>query len=315
MGVSGGKDSTRQALWVKERLGMNPLLVCITYPPIQSTELGKKNLINLVDMGFDIITFTPAPETSRKLTKEGFYMFGNVSKATEKVLHSEVPRIALMENVKLIFWGDNQATQTGDMATLGCNIFDGNNLRNMNTLIDGGDQWIKDTAKIKNKYKPYFYLDYEELNSAGINTVYLGPALDRWTMLDNSIFSILFGLLPNKSSSEKTGDMLRSSMLDEEYTNINMMIKYYKFGFGRATDLVNGLIRDNTLSREDAIKIVEDLDGVCSDEIISSFCKYIGITNDEFWMVIYKFVNKNLFTIQSEGRPIPKFKVGAGLVC
>ena len=28
-------------------------------------------------------------------------------------------------------------------------------------------------------------------------------------------------------------------MLDEEFTNINMMLKYYKFGFGRATDYVD----------------------------------------------------------------------------
>ena len=33
IGVSGGKDSTRQALWVRDKLGLNPLLVCLTYPP------------------------------------------------------------------------------------------------------------------------------------------------------------------------------------------------------------------------------------------------------------------------------------------
>ena len=29
VGVSGGKDSTRQALWVRDKLGLNPLLVCL----------------------------------------------------------------------------------------------------------------------------------------------------------------------------------------------------------------------------------------------------------------------------------------------
>ena len=28
IGVSGGKDSTRQALWVRDKLNLNPLLVC-----------------------------------------------------------------------------------------------------------------------------------------------------------------------------------------------------------------------------------------------------------------------------------------------
>ena len=32
IGVSGGKDSTRQALWISDKLGLNPLLVCLSYP-------------------------------------------------------------------------------------------------------------------------------------------------------------------------------------------------------------------------------------------------------------------------------------------
>src|SRR3989344_1830050 len=35
IGVSGGKDSTRQALFVKEQLGLKPLLVSCAYPPEQ----------------------------------------------------------------------------------------------------------------------------------------------------------------------------------------------------------------------------------------------------------------------------------------
>ena len=40
IGVSGGKDSTRQALWVRDKFGINPLLVCLSYPPEQATERG-----------------------------------------------------------------------------------------------------------------------------------------------------------------------------------------------------------------------------------------------------------------------------------
>ena len=48
-------------------------------------------------------------------------------------------------------------------------------------------------------------------------------------------------------------------MLDEEFTNINMMIKYYKFGFGRATDILNEQIRGNIITRKKAIKIAEKI--------------------------------------------------------
>ena len=55
VGVSGGKDSTRQAHWVRDRLGLRPLLVCCAYPPKQMSEIGAKNLSNLIEMGFELL--------------------------------------------------------------------------------------------------------------------------------------------------------------------------------------------------------------------------------------------------------------------
>ena len=82
VGVSGGKDSTRQAQWVRDRLGLRPLLVCVAYSPKQMSYIGAKNLSNLIQMGFDLIVTTPAPESSAKLSLESFKKFGNVSKST-----------------------------------------------------------------------------------------------------------------------------------------------------------------------------------------------------------------------------------------
>jgi hypothetical protein len=67
IGVSGGKDSTRQALWVRDYLGLNPLLVCLSYPPEQITERGVNNLSNLIELGFDLVMSAPAPGTWKNL--------------------------------------------------------------------------------------------------------------------------------------------------------------------------------------------------------------------------------------------------------
>ena len=68
VGVSGGKDSTRQAHWVRDRLGLRPLVICCGYPPKQMTEIGAKNLSNLINMGFDIIVSTPADDINVTLS-------------------------------------------------------------------------------------------------------------------------------------------------------------------------------------------------------------------------------------------------------
>lgn len=312
VGVSGGKDSTRQALWVRDRLGLNPLLVCCGYPPIQMTEIGGKNLANLIKYGFDVEVVTPAPQSSAKLSKLAFYRFGNVCKSTELALFASVPRVAVEKKIPLIFWGENPATQVGDAAALGENIFDGNLLREVNTLVEGGYDWLRDGA-LEQKCRAYEYPSTEVMRDSGVSLVYLGPVWDDWGEDDNAEFAALAGLELRPGDSEDTGDISGACMLDEEFTNINMMIKYYKFGFGRATDLMNTLIRSAKISRVDAIDWVNRYDGVCSDRIIQKYCDYIGIEVSEFWIVVDRYVNKKLFRCEEGSRPIPRFKVGESL--
>jgi hypothetical protein len=274
------------------------------------TQIGADNLSNLVNMGFDIINVTPAPKSSANLSLEGFIKFGNVSKSTEKALFSTVPRIAIDLGVNTIFWGENNALQVGENTVLGKNEFDANNLRKMNTLSDGGETWITRLIGVK-KTQHYIYPDEFEFHKNKINIFYLGPAWDDWSNSNNATYAALNGLTLRPGEEKITGDISNASMLDEEYTNINMMIKYYKFGFGRATDIVNEAIRSGDLTREEGIKIVEEYDGICDDSIIESYCNYVGISVDFFWGIVHKYTNKNLFDIVSnENRPRKKFVVG-----
>jgi N-acetyl sugar amidotransferase len=310
VGVSGGKDSTRQAHWVRDRLGLRPLLVCCAYPPKQMSDIGAENLSNLIGMGFDMITATPAPQTAAHLALESFKQFGNVCKSTEMSLFSTVPRLAIELGVNTIFWGENPALQVGDSAVEGFDEFDGNNLRRLNTLTAGGTQWLKDAVKHDYLAEHYFYPKEIEFDKKKINIFYLGPAWDDWSNDDNSIYAALEGLTLRPGEELETGDLSNASMLDEEFTNINMMLKYYKFGFGRATDSVNEQIRSGRLTRQKAIKIVKQFDGLCSDRIIKSYADYVGISVIEFWNIANKWINADIFEIRMGKRPTPKFQVG-----
>ena len=309
VGVSGGKDSTRQAHWVRDRLNLRPLIVCCGYSPKQMSNIGARNLSNLINMGFDVIVATPSPKTSAQLSLESFELFGNVCKSTEMALYSTVPRLAIELGINTIFWGENNSLQVGETSVEGVDEFDGNNLRKMNTLSTGGYSWINNSVSDKYKIDHYIYPKEIDFKKAKVQIFFLGPAWDDWSNLDNSTYASLQGHTLRPGDEEETGDISNASMLDEEFTNINMMLKYYKFGFGRATDLVNELIRDERISRDEAIKIVKKYDGLCSNRIIKNYCTYVGITQKRFWEIANNWVNKDLFVI-TKNRPKPKFKVG-----
>ena len=308
VGVSGGKDSTRQAHWVRDRLGLNPLLVCCGYPPLQMTETGANNISNIISMGFDLEIITPAPQSAAHLSLLSFKKYGNVCKSTEMALHSAVPRIAIEKKIPLIFWGENDALQVGDSGAAGENYFDANNLRNLNTLTEGGIEWVFDEI---NPYKAqiYIYPDSHAFDKAKLDIMFLGPAWDDWSNDNNAIYGALTGLTL-RGDVEMTGDISGASMLDEEFFNINMMIKYYKFGFGRATDICNERIRNKTLTRGESIVLVDQYDGVCDDSIILRYCNYVNISVAEFWDIVNLYVNCNIFRVNEGERPEKKFTVG-----
>jgi N-acetyl sugar amidotransferase len=312
IGVSGGKDSTRQALWVRDRFGVNPLLVCLSYPPEQATHRGMHNLSNLIDLGFDVVISAPAPATWKGLKRDGFAQFTNSFRSTELALFSAVPQIALRYGIDLILWGENPALQLGDMKALGRTGYDGNNLRHMNTL-SSGTQWMIDAGYTPQQLLPYQYPLPEEFEAAGLQIVYLGWFMGDWSLVNNAMYACAQGLEIRSDRVTDTGDLFGVTALDEDFTPINQMIKYYKFGFGRTTDYVNEEIRLGRMTREQGIGLVERYDDACSPEYIARYAEYLGIGVEAFWQQVHAATNLTLFDIGPDGRITRRFRVGVGL--
>ena len=131
-------------------------------------------------------------------------------------------------------------------------------------------------------------------------------------MAENSAFAMPEGLHIRKDGVSQTGDLLGTSALDEEWApTINMMLKYYKLGFGRASDFLNEEIRCGRLSRKEGVLLAQRYDGICDDKYVESFCCYVGITIDEFWAQVHKAANPVLFeTVPGKQRPQPLFTPG-----
>ena len=298
IGVSGGKDSTRQALFLRDKLGVNPLLICLSYPPEQVTERGVDNLSNLIELGFDVVMSAPSPQTWMNLKTTGFNKFTNSFRSTEMALFASVPQIALKYNIKLIFWGENPALQLGDMKALGLTGYDGNNLRYMNTL-SSGIQWMIESGYKKSELIPYMYPTPSEFEEHDLQIVYLGWFLGDWSLREDGV--------------EKTGDLYGVTALDEDFTPINQMIKFYKFGFGRVTDYVNEEIRLGRMSRNRGIELVTLYDDAKDETYIKNYCDYLGISVLEFWQRVRASVNMALFEIHDNGQIVRRYNVGIGL--
>ena len=136
IGVSGGKDSTRQSMFIRDELGLKPLLVSCTYPPEQVTKRGVYNISNLISLGFDCICVSPDPKIWKILMRQGFLKYGNWCKSTEMALYASAPKVAIAYHIPLIFLGENPAIALGHL-DVGSVTWDANKMKYCHTLEGG----------------------------------------------------------------------------------------------------------------------------------------------------------------------------------
>lgn len=314
IGVSGGKDSTFQAVYAKEKLGLHPLLV--NCAPDEITEVGRYNINNLNKLGFDIISIHTNPNISKQLARKTFFERGNIVAASEYCLWASAYIVAEKFDIPLIIQGENAALtlgagkvqeSTGDAySVMQLDTLRGGNVR---ALVEGEDSISMDEM--------YFYKmpDIQKMKVKGTKAIFLQYYVKEWSQVGNADFSIARGI---KGRAEEDlhdlGRYRRYTALDSDLVIANQMIKYLKFGFGFATDEACYDIREGRLTREDAIWYVKEYDGKCGEQYIEKTCKYLSISKEEFWNTVDKFVSHALFKKNEEGRWIPKFEVGIDFV-
>ena len=301
IGVSGGKDSTRQAMFVRENLGLKPLLVSCTYPPEQIAERGADNLSNLVSLGFDCISVSPDPQIWKKLMLQGFLKYGNWCRSTEMALYASAPKVAIAYHIPLIFLGENPAIALGN-TDVGSTTGDANKMKYCHTLNGGPDELIdKKDGITEQELFLYRYPSDDEMEWAKLKVVYIGYFIEDFTRFKNAEFSIKLGLKIRDERSEESGEVYKFEALDEDFVIINQTLKYFKFGFGKTTDQVAEAVRLGIMTREKAIELVKKYDGKCADRFIKRFCNYIGISEKKFWEVAEAYRDKNIWAKDKKG--------------
>lgn len=286
MGVSGGKDSHRMALYAKEELGLNILLA--SFVPDNLTEIGRHNLNNLMSFGFDCLMFRLNPHVCKELAKRSFYKYGNIVKPSEYALYATPIRVAINYKIPLGCLGGNASVILGDNKEMGQGG-DASKISLKNTLAGGNaSHWVGGWISEKDVL-PYQIPSPEDIENAGIKVIFLIHYIKDSSEYNNAQFAIARGLKIRTDSLENLGRYWKYSALDDDTAIVNQMLKYIKLGFGYATDEACWDIREGRLTREEAIKLVKKYDGKCGEEYIEKFCDYIGITKDEFWRVANSF--------------------------
>jgi N-acetyl sugar amidotransferase len=289
LGVSGGKDSTWQAVYLRDELGINPLLV--QFACSDGTDLGRRNLENLVDLDFTLISLQPNPRIARQLSRKSFFDYGNIIKYSEHALFATPFRAAIDYNIPLVFFGENPALEAGDR-NVGRPGWDATGIQYNNTLGGQGIEiWMGDGIEERDLL-PYIFPTADEMTKWGGRGIFMGYFLD-WSVWENAVFSLKNGFECIDEPHRDIGIPYLHNSLDSNHGGIvNAMLKHVKLGFGHTTEFTSYDLRAGRLTRPEAVRLLRELDGRIHPRFIKDYCDWVDISVERFWEVANSYRGK-----------------------
>lgn len=299
--VSGGKDSTYQVVRVLQ-LGLNPL--CVTATTCDLSEIGRRNIQNIKNLGVDHVEFSPNPVVRRKLNRIGLEQVGDISWPEHVGIFTIPVRAAVNYGIPLLVWGENSQNEYGGPAAASAN-----NILNRSWLEEFGGLLglrVTDLVGMDNIKEedliPYTYPSDEELQSVGVTGLFLGHYIP-WDGYSNALIAQANGFETLSRTVE--GSIVNYENLDNHQTGIHDYFKFLKFGFGRATDIACLHLRRGRITREDALDMVKQHDGkfpwTYLEKTLEEILEPLDITVDKFVKICDRFTNKKIFRRDANG--------------
>lgn len=303
--VSGGKDSTVQVYVIKELLKMNPLLISVDN--WSWTETGRKNKANLSDtFGCDIISLSLNQKIGRKMMLKGLELLGSPTWYIDAAIYAFPVKLCMNMGIKLLVYGENVNYEYGGSQkeeTYSAKSQFSNDVVKPVNLSTWLDEEIspKDLESIR-------FPQIDEIEKAGLEPIYLSYFI-KWDSYNNYEIAKRHGFRHMEHEWIREGTIENFNQIDSPAYLMNQWFKYPKFGHSSATEMASRYIRAGRMKREDAIKPVIEKDGVLDQKILDDFCRFTGISIDEFWKIADKWYNRDFFEQDRLGVWHPKFDI------
>ena len=207
--------------------------------------------------------------------------------------------VAIAYKIPLIFLGENPALTIGEKH--GHLNGDASRMKYCNTLEGGNPKNLLSKDITPKDIHFYTYPSDDDMEYGKLRIIYLGYYIKDWAGHKNAEFAVKRGLRTREDPPEMIGDLWGFTGLDEDFRIVNQFIKYVKFGFGHVTDQVCEAITEGLMERKDGFELVKKYDGKCGYSYIERFCRYLGISEEEFWKVVESFRNKDIWHKDDKG--------------
>ncbi|OGT06709.1 MAG: hypothetical protein A2103_01080 [Gammaproteobacteria bacterium GWF2_41_13] len=307
--VSGGKDSHFQVWYMKEVMGMNPVLLSVGN--IDWTDTGRKNIANLSDtFSCDIISIMPNHHVARLLSKKAFIEIGSPTWYADALIYAYPYRMTMQLGLHLLVYGENVNYTYGGKYNIETASA---KLQAKNDVVKPvWNQWLQDGQLTEKELESAKQPTLDECEKYGLEPIYLSYFVP-WDSHRNYEQAKRWGFRHLSHEYTREGTIEQYNQIDSIGYLLNQYLKYPKFGHASATEMASRWIRSGIATRDEMILHVKKHDKILDQGIVDSFLDFTGMRPSEFWKTIDKWYNPKLFYQDKWGIWHEKFEVGVGI--
>ncbi len=289
--VSGGKDSHWQVYVMKELMGMNPILFSVedNFP---MTNAGRHNIKNIGEaFGCNIISLKPNLAAQKKVMRYTFEKFGKPTWFIDRLIYTYPLIMSMKFNTPLLVYGENISYEYGGNDALDTYSARGQLSNGVASDIDF-DEICEATGL--NKKDMELLSPPDSADMAKLDPMYVSYFMP-WNSFENYEFAKSRGFHDLTHEWNRTHHAENFDQVDSRAYLVHPWLKYPKFGHQFATDYAARMVRYGMITRNEAIDIVNKHDANLDPLCIRDFCEFLGYSETEFWQVIDKLYNKDIF--------------------
>lgn len=290
--ASAGKDSYFQTHIIKEKLGMNPLLVMVDN--FSWTETGKQNWNNLLEeFGVDAIKMCMSPKTCKKMFRMGLEKLGQPTWYFDRAIYSFPYQIAVKIGIPLVIYGeDTNYLYGGPHAEETPSAI--KQITNDVAKQVSWDFWLDDELTLKD-VNPAMYPTIEEMDKIKFNPIFLSYYVP-WSGYRNMEFAKTRGFKDLNDTNEwnRKGFANRYNQIDTLGYLVTCWFKYPKFGHHALSQELSYEIREGLITRDEAVERVINEEYILDEKMLDDFLNYLDYDRDEFWRIVDKYANREI---------------------
>ena len=298
--VSGNSDSFFVVDTIKNKFGMNPLLV--TYNTHFNTKVGIRNLARLLTkLDCDHIIQTVSPSIVKRATKIAFEELGDIYWHVNAGNQTFPVQVATKFKIPLVIWGVNGWLDQVGMFSHHDNVEMSKKVRKEHSLrgIDAEELLLGKMELTRQDIQPFIYPSDAQLEQSRVRGLYLGNFL-RWDAQKQTEDMI------DKYGYETKQEELTFNTYESIYcwnqSGVHDYIKYLKHGYGKATDHACRDIRLKRMTREEGIEFANKYDGLIPENSLKLFLDWLDMDKDRFYEIIDRHRNPKVWKKTGEGK-------------